>query len=97
MTAGKKLTLSDEDLREVFALFSSPADDELQRIYQPSNRLYFDFEQIGQEYNLTQEKREFAIDAWRAVTYFLHRKGFRLAKDGIEYDLLASSGYSALP
>ena len=97
MTARVKLAPSDEELREIFALFSSPTDDERQSVYEPSNRLYFKLEDLEQEYNLTQEKREFAYDAWRAVTYFLHRRGFRLTQNGVEYDLLASSGYSSTP
>jgi hypothetical protein len=94
MAAVAKMSPTDEELQEMFALFSSPTDEERQSIYEPSNRLYFKLEELEQEYNLTQEKREFADDAWRAVAYFLHRRGFVLGKNGIEYDLLASSGYS---
>ena len=34
-----------------------------------------------------QEKREFALDAWRAVIYFLHSKGYSLYKDGQQVSL----------
>jgi hypothetical protein len=96
VTARAELNPSDEELQEIFALFSSPTDDERRRIYEPSNHLYFKLEDLEQEYDLTQEKREFAYDAWRAVMYFLHRRGFTLSKNGIEYNLFSSSGYSGL-
>ena len=97
MNLRPKLMPSDEDLREIFALFSSPTDEERRNVYEPSNPHYFALEDLAKEYDLTQERREFADDAWRAVTYFLHRRGFTLSKNDIEYDLLASSGYSSNP
>jgi hypothetical protein len=90
-----QLELSDDDLRKIFRLFSSPTDEELIQIFDPSSRRFYGLEDLGEEYNLTQEKREFSIDAWRAVTYFLHHKGFALVKDGSEYNLGTLSGYSA--
>jgi hypothetical protein len=97
MALRPKFIPSEEDMREIFALFSSPTDEERQSIYEPSNPHYFSLEDLGEEYNLTQERREFADDAWRAVTYFLYRRGFTLTKNEIEYDLLSSSGYSNGP
>jgi hypothetical protein len=94
MTDKARVTLSDEDLRELFALFSSPTDDELRQVLNPSHTNFYKLENLEAEYTLTQERREFALDAWRAVTYFLHRKGFNLYRNGVEFDLGASSGYS---
>jgi hypothetical protein len=94
MTDKAKVTLSEEDLRELVALFSSPTDDELRQVLNPSHANFYKLENLEAEYTLTQERREFAVDAWRAVTYFLHRKGFNLYRNGVEFDLGASSGYS---
>jgi hypothetical protein len=69
---------SEEDLKEIFALFTSPADEEISQIYDETSAVHFSKENLGDEYSLTQEKREFAIDAWRAVNYFLHRRGYSL-------------------
>jgi hypothetical protein len=41
-------------------------------------------------YELREEKREFALDAWRAVTFFLHSKGYALTKDGKIFELFRS-------
>ena len=92
MTGKSKVTLSEEDLRELFALFSSPTDEELRQVLNPSHANFYKLENLEAEYTLTQERREFAEDAWRAVAYFLHRKGFY--RNGVEFDLGASSGYS---
>jgi hypothetical protein len=92
MTTRSKIVLTDEDLREIFALFSIPTDYERQQVYDEGGLHYYRREDLSSEYSLTQEKQEFAEDAWRAVTYFLHRKGFVLTKEGTEYDLAASSG-----
>lgn len=94
MTGQHRVTLSDDDLRELFALFSSPTDDELRQVFDRSHTNFYKREDLGAEYSLTQEKREFADDAWRAVTYFLHQRGFKLYKGGLELDLAASSGYT---
>lgn len=94
MTGKAKVTPSEEDLRELFALFSSPTEDELHQVLNPSHNNFYKLENLEAEYTVTQERREFAEDAWRAVTYFLHRKGFNLCRNGVEFDLGASSGYS---
>jgi hypothetical protein len=93
MTADAKVVLGDDDLRELFAIFSSPTDDELHQVFDPSHSNFYKREDLDAEYSLTQERREFADDAWRAVTYFLHRKGFTLYRNGVQFDLAASSGY----
>jgi hypothetical protein len=94
MTSKAKLILSDEDLQELVAFFPSPTDDELRQVLEPSHTNFYKLENLEAEYALTQERREFAEDAWRAVTYFLCRKGFNLRRNGVEYDLGESSGYS---
>jgi hypothetical protein len=94
MASKARVTLTDEDLRELFAFFSSPTDEELHRVLNPSHANFYKQENLGAEYTLTQERREFAVDAWRAVTYFLHRNGFSLHREGTEFDLLAASEYS---
>ena len=94
MTRKSKYVLSKEDLREIFALFSSTTDYEKEQIYDQAGLHFYGREDLTSEYSLTQEKQEFAEDAWRAVAFFLHRKGFALTKNGDEYDLAASSGYS---
>jgi hypothetical protein len=94
MTEKAKVTLSDDDLQELFALFSSPTDEEVRQVLNPSHTNFYKNENLEAEYTLTQERREFADDAWRAVTYFLYRKGFILHRNGVDFDLGASSGYS---
>lgn len=91
----RRLLLNDDDLRELFALFSSPTLYEREQIYNPEEANFYMKEDLAREYALTQDRREFAIDAWRSVLFFLSRNQFSLTKDGIEYDLRGSSGYSA--
>ena len=93
MTAKADFILSEDDLRELFAVFSSPTDDELRQVFNPSHTNFYKLEDLEAEYSLTQERREFAQDAWRAVIYFLHSRGFILSRDGIEFDLGTSSEY----
>jgi hypothetical protein len=84
--------LSDDDLRELFALFSSPTAEEIERIYSSEDRLFFRNEDVGKEYSLVQERGDYARDAWRAVMYFLHRHGYKVTKDGGAVDLSALAG-----
>jgi len=88
-----KLVPTDQQLQEIFAVFSSPTGYERDQVYDQSSPHFYGREDLLQEYSLTQEKREFAEDAWRAVIYTLSRHGFVLRKDDIEFDLAASSGY----
>jgi hypothetical protein len=81
------IKLSDNDLRELFALFSSPTEEEVERIYSPQDRLFFEKENLTDEYSLVEGKEDFARDAWRAVIYFLHRHGYKVTKDGQSIDL----------
>ncbi len=77
----EKVLLDDADYRELFSLFCSPTRYELSQIYSKENDHYYEKVDLEEEYTLTQEKREFSIDAWRSVLLFLNRKGFFLTKD----------------
>jgi hypothetical protein len=76
----ESIHLSDNDLRELFALFSSPTEEEVAQIDSQSHRLFFKNENLGEEYTLREEKGEFARDAWRAVLLFLERHGYEIRK-----------------
>jgi hypothetical protein len=97
MAEKSTIILTDDELREIFALFSSPTDYERQQVYDQTQTHFHEREDLSREYTLTQERREFTEDAWRAISYFLYRRGFRLTKNGEEFDLAASSGYSTEP
>jgi len=79
--------LSEEDLKEVFSLFTSSTKYEREQVYAVDSGHYYLYEELSEEYSLNEEKREYALDAWRAVIYFLYRKGYSLCKDGKEIDL----------
>lgn len=87
MTVSSKPVLTEEDLKEVFSLFTSSTAYEREQVYEPQSGHYFLDVALSEEYSLTQEKREYALDAWRAVIYFLHMKGYSLCKAGKEIDL----------
>lgn len=75
------LKITENDLKEIFALFSSPTGYELTNmIYDPSHRLFYEKENLNEEYNLTQEKKEFAEDSLRAVLYYLVKHGYEIKK-----------------
>jgi hypothetical protein len=82
------IVLEEKDLKEIFGLFSSPTKNEKAQSYQRRGGHYFEDENLSEEYNLTQEKREFALDAWRAIISFLHAHDFTVAaKSGEKVDL----------
>ncbi|MEP7147795.1 MAG: hypothetical protein ABI857_02835 [Acidobacteriota bacterium] len=83
----EKILLNDADYKELFSLFCSPTQYEVSQLYSKESDHYFEKEDLQEEYELTQEKREFSIDAWRSVLTFLNRKGFFLVKDGNEVSL----------
>lgn len=83
----KKIHLSDEDLKEIFSLFSSPTKFEKKQIYDEKSKHYFRNVNIQEEYNLNQEIKEFSLDAWRSVLYFLFSKGFSISKNDSCIDL----------
>ena len=76
------IRLSDDDLKEIFALFSSATRFEKLQVYDEQSEHYFHNIQLSEEYSLTEETREFALDAWRAVISFLDSRGYSLSKDG---------------
>jgi hypothetical protein len=82
-----RIALSDEDLKELFSLFSSPTKHEKEQIYTENNIHYFRNLDLLEEYQLCMPKQEFAVDAWRAVLFFLHSKGYNLIKNGKVLDL----------
>lgn len=76
------IILSEDDLKEIFALFTSATKFEKLQVYDEQGDHYFRKVQLSEEYSLTEETREFAFDAWRAVTSFLNSNGYSLKKDG---------------
>ena len=76
------ISLSEDDLKEIFALFCSATRFEKLQVYDEQNDHYFHNVQLSEEHSLTEETREFALDAWRAVISFLNSKGYSLSKDG---------------
>jgi hypothetical protein len=84
-TAGFKLT--EKDLKEIFALFTSSTKYERDQVYNKEGNHFFLKHNILEEYSLTEEKREYALDSWRAVIGFLRGKGFSLKKGEQEIDL----------
>jgi hypothetical protein len=86
-TSNNSIMLSEDDLREIFSLFTSSTKYERDQVYDDQSGHYFLKEGLFEEHTLTEEKREFALDAWRAVIYFLHSRGYSLYKDGKRTDL----------
>lgn len=85
----REIVLDEKDLKEIFGLFTSSTKDEKTQTYQRGKGHYFEDEDLSKEYTLTQEKREFALDAWRAVISLLHARGFSVAKEnGEKVDLV---------
>ena len=76
---GDRLILSEEDLKEIFSLFTSPSNYEKRQVYQRDSGHYYLDVDLSEEYELSEEKREYARDAWRAVISFLHSKGYVLS------------------
>jgi hypothetical protein len=85
--AEQPIPISEDDLRELFALFTSCTEHERKQVYSSRSSHYFLNQNISEEHSLTEEKREYALDAWRSVLYFLHKKGYSLCKNGEDIDL----------
>jgi hypothetical protein len=83
----KPIVLTENDLKEIFSLFTSSTAFEREQIYDANSEHHFLKLNPMDEYTLTEEKREYALDAWRAVIFFLHSRGYVLTKDGERYDL----------
>jgi hypothetical protein len=75
-----KIDFSEDDLKEVFALFSSSSEYELKQSYDPTSEHYFERILPLDEYELSQEKREFSIDALRSVFAFYTDTVIKLKK-----------------
>jgi hypothetical protein len=88
---GSGLTVDENDLKEIFALFTSATEYEREQVYDRQDDHFFMNADLSGEYSLTQERREYALDAWRAVCFFLHSKGYSLCKDGREVSLAFSA------
>ncbi len=76
------MNVSNDDLKELFELLTSSTKYELEKVFDSSSSDYYKNVNLADEYEVTQPKREYALEAWNAVTYFLHRHGYSLAKDG---------------
>jgi hypothetical protein len=85
--SSRQIALTEDDLKEIFSLFTSSTKYERSQVYDKNSGHYFLDVEPFDEYSLTEEKREYALDAWRAVIYFLHSKGYSLCKDGERRDL----------
>jgi hypothetical protein len=83
----KPITLTEDDLKEIFSLFTSSTKYERAQAYDKNSEHHFVKVEPFAEYTLKQEKREYALDAWRAVIHFLHSKGYSLCKDGERLDM----------
>ena len=82
-----RISLDDSDWKEIFSLFCSPTQYEIGQIYSEGDDQFYQTRDLNREHTLTQEEREFAIDAWRSVLYFLRAKGFTLSLGKEEVDL----------
>jgi hypothetical protein len=91
MKVDDTIEFSEADFKEVFSLFASSTAHELKQVDDPASEHYFERVDLMKEYELSYEKREFAIDALRAVFAFLQRHGYRLEKDG---EILSLDGIS---
>jgi hypothetical protein len=85
--SSKPIVLTEDNLKEIFSLFTSSTVYERDQVYDKNSGHYFLEVNPLDEYTLTEEKREYALDAWRAVIYFLHSRGYLVAKDGERWDL----------
>jgi hypothetical protein len=81
------IKFTDKDLKEIFAIFSSATKYELSQIYDESGYHHFENVDLDGEYELTESKREFALDSIRAVLFWLSRHKYSLSKDGEKDDL----------
>ena len=72
----------DGDLKELFSLFTCCTKFELSQVYDKNSDHFYEKVELSEEYSVTEEKSEIALDAWRSVLYFLYKKGYSLYKDG---------------
>jgi hypothetical protein len=81
------LVLSDDELKEVFSLFSSSTTYELNQIYDSNNDHYFMLENLNEQYELVIDKKEFALGSLRAVLYYLLTHGYEVKKGKHKLDI----------
>jgi hypothetical protein len=86
-TTNDRIEVNENDLKEIFSLLTSCTIHERNQIYDENSEHHYLKVEPLLEYSLTQEKREFALDAWQAVIYFLHLKGYSLFKAGQQIPL----------
>lgn len=84
---GEAFELNDDLLKEVFALLTSSTNYEVELAYDAKNPDYWKNEDLTEDFDVTQPKREFALDALRGVLNWLHRHQFQLMQDGKEVDM----------
>lgn len=82
-----RVFLEEEDLKKVFALFTSCTQDEKRQVLDESSARYFKKENLSEEYELRMTKRDFAIDAWRSVLAFLQSQGVKIKLNDSEISL----------
>ena len=86
-TTHETLELSDNLLKEIFALSTASTDYEVELAYDPKNSDFWQNENLDESYKLNQQKKEYSLDALRGVLGWLNRHGFRVTQEGKEVDL----------
>ena len=81
------IELSEDDLKEIFALWTSCSRYEYDQIFDEGCRHYYLREDLNDEYETTGAKVDFAIDSWRSALLFLSRRGYSLMKGDEVIDL----------
>lgn len=71
----EKLELDEDDLKKIFALFTSCTKYERDQVFDQSNSHYYKNNDLKDHYEVSMEKLDFAVDAWRAVISVLEREG----------------------
>lgn len=81
------LELSEDSLKEIFALSSSSTDYEVELAYDPRNEDFWQKENLDEAYKQSQEKREYVYDSLRGVLGWLSRHGYQIVHEGKEVDM----------
>ena len=79
--------LNDDLLKEIFALLTSSTSYEVELAYDAKNPDYWKNEDLAEDFEVVQSKKEFALDALRGVLNWLHRHQFQLMRDGKEVEI----------
>ncbi len=82
----KVLELNDDLAKEVFALLSCSTDYEAGLAYDSTSPDFWKNENLEADYEVSQAKREFALDALRGVLNYLQHHGYQLTQDGEPVD-----------